>query len=509
MSFGTPTNFGYYTSGGALTTISSFQQVANNGFFGPNLGFDATGDYDLYWKGTTDGTWNGTQNNWTTDEAGAHPALAFPDALHGVFFAAAGAANLNTTLGADFSVGRVKFTTASAVTIGGGHVLTLGVWGITVDSGSGAHTIDCPLALGSNQIWANASGNPLTINGALSGTGALELNGGSTILSGNNSARPAAVDNKTIVNNGTTLQLQANAGNTVAGISYALSAEQTGGRPLNLSHGATLQLRSDSDVIFAGGNNLGGLGRATVTLDVNQLTAGNSNRTITLAPAGFITLATTINVEGGSGYTLCLGNITEGREQPLTFNANTANLSVDKIGITRRVTSLTVGGAANTTLGQLVSTTTDSTLTKTGTGTLTISRANTYKGTTTVSGGTLRLAATDTLSLASTNLLNGGTLDCGAFTNHLGTLTVAGGVTSTLRIDVGGALSFADSSAVAWNGSVNIEGALAATSLRFGSSGMALTVEQLRAMRYCGNRVGIDANGYIFEQERGTRISFH
>lgn len=511
ISFGTPTTRGFYKTDGGFTATESFNPTGlYGGYFGPNLGFEADGSYYLYWKGATDGTWNGNLNNWTSDEAGIVPATAFPDALHGVFFTADGATNLNTTLGDDFSVGGVKFTTASAVTIGGGHTLAMGSEGITVASGSGAHTVNCALAVGGNQTWANESGNPLTVNGALSGSGAVAFNGGTTILAGDNSARPAATTGMATVNAGTVLQLQANAGNTAGGISYALSAEQTANQPLIVNNGGTLQLRSDGDVTFAGGNSFGGLGSASVTIDVNQLTAGNSDRTITLAPGGFNTGNTTINVEGGNGYTLNLGNVLSGATMSLAFNANTANLAIDLIGTSKRVSALTVGGAANTTLGTLGDTTTGAgtTLTKIGTGTLTISRVNGYRGKTTVSGGTLRLAATDTLNPVSGIQLNGGTLDCGALTNHLGTLTVADGVTSTLRIDTGGALSFADSSAITWTGDVNIEGTLDATSLRFGNSGSALTPSQVRMMRYNSFRVDIDANGYIFEAPRGTRVMF-
>ena len=97
------------------------------------------------------------------------------------------------------------------------------------------------------------SGNE-TLTGALT----VGTNGGTVILSGDNSGRPTGTANTTVVNTGGTLQLQANAGNTVSGTSTALSSQVTAAA-LNLKNGATVQLRLDSNVTFAGANNLGGV----------------------------------------------------------------------------------------------------------------------------------------------------------------------------------------------------------------------------------------------------------
>ncbi|NBU60113.1 MAG: hypothetical protein EBS23_10245, partial [Betaproteobacteria bacterium] len=72
-------------------------------------------------------------------------------------------------------------------------------------------------------------------------------------------------------------------------------------------------------------------------------------------------------------------------------------------------------------------------LTKSGSGTLTLSGVNTYLGSTTVNGGILRLGTNDALGSGAINVASGATLDLNAFslTNTLQSLTLSGiGVTT-------------------------------------------------------------------------------
>lgn len=129
-----------------------------------------------YWHGTTNGVWT-TDNfqtgvtNWTIDAAGTTDTRIAPGASTDVVFVASGATNLNTTLGADFSIKGLTFTSTatSPVTISG-NTLTIGADGLTVQAGSAAHTINSAVTLGGSQTWhiANDSGAPLSIAGALS-----------------------------------------------------------------------------------------------------------------------------------------------------------------------------------------------------------------------------------------------------------------------------------------------------------------------------------------------------
>ena len=258
------------------------------------------------------------------------------------------------------------------------------------------------------------------------------------------------------MNNGGTLQLQANAANTTAGVSSALAPEETANQPLVVSSGGTVQLRSDSSVTFSGGNNFGGLGNATITIDVNQITAGNTNNTLTLAPGGFATLNTTLNVTGGNGYSLALGPVTAGNSGTLAFNTTTANASI----------------------GALPATVT--TLTKSGAGTLTLTSTDAHAGVTTVSAGVLQVGTGATTgTLAAGAVTNNGTL---AF-NHSDTVTVPNVISGT------GALSQVGSGTVVVTGANTYTGATSVSTgtLQVGAGGTAGNINNAGAVNLSNN----------------------
>ena len=314
-------------------------------------------------------------------------------------FAFAGTNNLNLGTGAvSVPLPRTVTTTAGTLTIGG------------VISGSSI---------------TKAGNGTLVLAGNNTFTGALNIaaNGGTVVLSGDNSARPAATTGQTVINSASTLQLQANAGNTTAGVSTALSAERTANQPLLLNNGGTLQLRSDSAVTFAGANNFGGLGSATVAIDVNQLTGAGSNNPLTLAPGGFNVSGTTINVTGGNGYSLRLPAITSVGANTSTYNGNSAPISIGTYSAS--VTGAHVLGLGGTNSANLVTgvisngSATSIGITKTGAGTWDVQGANTNTGPIIVTEGVLSLT--------------------GAKTGNSGTITVGNGagLNATLNISNG------------------------------------------------------------------------
>jgi hypothetical protein len=132
---------------------------------------------------------------------------------------------------------------------------------------------------------------------------------------------------------------------------------------------------------------------------------------------------------------------------------------------------------------------------------LTLSGANDYTGTTTVTGGgTLALGASNTLPDGSNVTLGAATLNVGTHTDQAGTLAVTGA--GTIQIGSGGTIAFADSSGVDWTGgSLNITGDfVSGSSVRFGTLASHLTPEQVALISVNGSGAGsctLDAQGYL------------
>nr|MCU0794904.1 autotransporter-associated beta strand repeat-containing protein [Akkermansiaceae bacterium] len=132
------------------------------------------------------------------------------------------------------------------------------------------------------------------------------------------------------------------------------------------------------------------------------------------------------------------------------------------------------------------------------TGRWVLSGANTYTGSTTVTAGTLALGADNTLPNTSAISIGAATLDAATFTDTAGTLAITGA--ATIHLGSGAALSFANSSAVSWPGTLNITGTFTPTSLRFGNSSSALTQAQLDKITVNGSGLGdyeLSASGYL------------
>jgi autotransporter-associated beta strand protein len=148
----------------------------------------------LFWKGAQDSLWTtlgpNNESNWVDGLTGADTQQA-PGASSNVYFTALGAAHsAATVLGADLSINSLNFNGTASGAVGiSGNTLTLRATnangnvagsGLTVEAGSGAHTISSGVALGGDQGWWNYSANALTVSGAIQGASALGLNGSFT-----------------------------------------------------------------------------------------------------------------------------------------------------------------------------------------------------------------------------------------------------------------------------------------------------------------------------------------
>jgi len=291
-------------------------------------------------------------------------------------------------------------TALTSWTINAG-TLQIGAGGATGNLGTGAVTNNAALVFDRS--------NAITVANAISGTGTVTQNGAGTLtLTGANSYSGA-----TTINSGT---LQIGSGATSG----------TLGAGAVTNNAALVFNRSDAITVA---NTIGGTGTLTK----------NGGGTLTLTGANTYSGATTIN----SG-TLAISNDNNlgdasGR---LTFAGGT--LRFDSAMNSARPITLGGGGATLDTNGNAITlsgvVSDVGTLTKIGTGTLTLSGANTYAGMTSVNAGTL---AVNGSMVSITTVNNGGTLGgsgtVGAVSvtsggmlapgNSIGTLTVNGNLT--------------------------------------------------------------------------------
>jgi fibronectin-binding autotransporter adhesin len=150
-------------------------------------------------------------------------------------------------------------------------------------------------------------------------------------------------------------------------------------------------------------------------------------------------------------------------------------------------------------------------LTKFGPGKLTLSGANTYTGSTTISEGTLALGRANAIATSSTVIMNGGILDPTSFNQALSSTKL--GLTAASTIDFGGGnieVDFANSSSLTWSGVLNLANWDPSTDkLRIGTDTTGLTEAQLGLIEFNGANLGVarlDSTGVILIPEPSTAI---
>ncbi|MEW5759013.1 MAG: autotransporter-associated beta strand repeat-containing protein, partial [Candidatus Omnitrophota bacterium] len=201
------------------------------------------------------------------------------------------------------------------------------------------------------------------------------------------------------------------------------------------------------------------------------------------------------------GGTLQYTGVTASTDRNYTLTAATTST----IEIPDSVT-FTISGASTNTTGAL---------TKTGAGTLKLSGANLYTGTTTVSAGTLQYGANNALSSGAV-AVSGGTLDLVTYTDTVGAVTLSSGsITSTTGILTGtsyavqsGSISAILAGAVALTkttaGTVTITGANTYTGLTAVSEGV-LNIQNATATGTTAGGVSV-ADGAALQLEGGITV---
>ena len=325
------------------------------------------------WNGTTNALW-ATGTNWsTTPVPGTGDTATFNNA---------GGAVDTIDLGTGVTINTILFDTSSAAayTIGSVNTQTLTLnngGAITVNSGvTATQTIGADIVLGTDGSTQNFT---LTNNRPLSSTVGLQIQQGPNVtITGSSGAGVKSI----IIDGVGHTSVLANIGDGTGGGTVALVKNGSGVLVLGYSGSANT---------YTGGTYLNG----------GALHIGPNNGNIKSGTALYIAGGTTLNAVNSSGVTLTNiaqqwnGDFTFGGTnavnpslQQMTFSGGTVNLGATGTDTTRTVTT----AASTLTINGVISNGTNGTtkgLTKAGAGTMALSGANLYTGTTTVSGGIL------------------------------------------------------------------------------------------------------------------------
>jgi fibronectin-binding autotransporter adhesin len=236
---------------------------------------------------------------------------------------------------------------------------------------------------------------------------------------------------------------------------------------------------SGGNVTF--GNNVEIVGSGVAV--INPLT----DAATTTAPAGSV--ATMGYLKIGAGQTLAVG-----KNSTPSLSAAFQSVTLTGGNATFAPTPPNTGfsGTANLTLGSISELTAGSGIVMAGKSTLFINGASTYTGPTTVSSGTLQLAAPDVLPNASKLVLSGGKFSTAGNNETVNTLVV----TAPSAIDLGAGASvlhFADSHLESWQGPVtitnwsgNLTTGAGTDQVFFGSSNTGLSGSQVNSVHFNG-----------------------
>jgi autotransporter-associated beta strand protein len=380
-----------------------------------------TNTFDVLHVG--DGTWIGTSGNWDDPDIWTNGLIANGIGSTASFTGVDIAADQTVALNGNRTIGNIVFSDAATSS----HNLTLsGANPLTLDTDSATPVIDTTQA-----------DRTLTVSSVVAGNEGLQKAGlGTLTLSGGNT-----YSGTTTISSGT-LKLQGDAFFTQA-------------RDYSIASGAVLNL--DGGAYLAGGTTTIS-GDGTLLVTGGQLGAGAKDRDLTLSLGG----NALIDIDSG-------GTIRNGGWQAINWASNLADLNVDGTlevwdGATVKVDALTGSGTitkeaayagvilevgVNNGSGTFSGTIGEGIgangivieLTKSGTGTQTLSGANTYTGSTIVNDGTL--AVTGSLGATAVSVNNGTLAGNGDFGTNV---TIAAG--AILSLDVASTPAGQDTSAI-------------------------------------------------------------
>ncbi len=437
------------------------------------------------WDVAGGGSWNAT-GNWS--DATAPNGV---DAVAWVINETGSAAAI--TLDSPVTVGALYLDNTAGYNIAGPSSLTMEVSsGRALVSGmDGSHTLSAPLVLASDTDVAARNGRTIAISGAISGSGQLFTTGlGQVLASGNSISYSQQVNVQSgalrlghanavgsgdiVVAGGAIVQLWWNSGSSTLANNITLNGLGfTGGKDAIYADGGgagfgtftlsgTITLNATSNIGGNNANNVDITGRITGS---GGLTKGGSrtdeNNTLILSnPANDYAGDTTINkgtlrlgasdvipdgagagrVVVNSGAVFDLGGFDE------TVNGLSGSGAVTNNRATSGVNTLTIHNDAAVSVSPLLQDGTNGKLAfaKTGSGTLELTRANTYSGGTTISAGTLKSAVSNAAGSGLVTIAAAATWDLGTESHSIAGLSGEGTVRSGITTGADGAALIAD-----------------------------------------------------------------
>ncbi|WP_028467231.1 DUF4347 domain-containing protein [Nisaea denitrificans] len=377
--------------------------------------------------------------------------------------------------------------TTTSLTIGGSDIVAASHLYFNVTAGK-TLTLNSGVSFSAGaRILQTAGGGTIALNGSISGTNKIWVLGGTTAEIGTTTSAPLIdiLGNSTVrfttsgaytsnieVEDTATIDTGANnvsiSGNVTDDGTNVLAKTGTGTLTLSGTNSAsgsmtlnqgTLSVAADGNLsagtVTINGGTLAVTGATTID---NAIALGASNGTVNVGAnvtmSGVVSGAGNLTKTGASTLTLSGTNTYSGTT---TVSGGTLSVSTDSNLGTGNVAlsggGLTVTGA--TTIDNDISGT--SGLTKSGTGTVTLSGTNTYSGGTTVNGGTLQVSGGNALADAgAVTVSSGATLDLNGTSETIGSLTGSG----TLNIGTG-TLTLTDSASTNFSGTISGTGTIA------------------------------------------------
>jgi len=285
---------------------------------------------------------------------------------------------------------------------GGSGTAAFNFSGGTLQAGGSFSTVEA-IALGNGNATIDTNGYTVTLSGLVSGSGNLaKVGGGQLTLSG-----PSTYIGGIVISGGT-LQL----GGGTAPNSYLWS---------NVTDNGTLALDPPSQTYWgaiSGSGNVVKLGTAALTLAEGDTYSGS-----TLVSGGTLILGSPAALQQSTLDTSDAGAVSFGSLTAATLGGLTGSGALDlgsaAVSVGNNNSSTTFSGALSG-LGSL---------TKIGSGKLTLAGSNTYTGGTSINSGTLAITSSGSIASAAVSVASGGVLNVSGSLSGNPALTVNGAAT--------------------------------------------------------------------------------